>query len=85
MKTVDNKNNFIFDVDGIPDWFRQETSRGRAKVVLDDDNEPVKAIIYSGTKNYEAYPGDTILRTKNGMIVLKAKDAKKYGVMKEEE
>ena len=88
VKTVDNKRLFVLDVDDFPSWFIDEASKGRAKIKYDEDAEIESVTVISGTKTYEAYPGDTIMKLNTGMVVLKKEKAKKFineGTKKEEE
>ena len=80
MRTVNSKERFVLDVDDFPLWFKDETARGRARVFYDEDGEIKNVKIISATKTYTALPGDTIVKLKSGMVVIKAEDAKKYGV-----
>ena len=81
MSQITNKQFTVGDE--FPDWFKEELSKGRAKVIRDDDNEIDKIIITSPTKTYAAYPGDVIMLFKPGMTVVSKKAAVKYGVRKE--
>lgn len=87
VKTADNKKLFILDVDDFPSWFVDEASKGRAKIKYDEENEIESVKILSGTKTYEAVPGDTIMKLSTGMVVIKQDKAKKFineGTKKEE-
>lgn len=63
--------SFVVDNGSYPEWFKEQASKGRARVNYDEeDNTLIDITIYGATKNYVAKPGDTILFTKNGMTVV---------------
>lgn len=63
--------SFVVGNGSYPEWFKEQASKGRARVNYDEeDNTLIDIIIYGATKNYVAKPGDTILFTKNGMTVV---------------
>lgn len=63
--------SFVVSNGSYPEWFKEQASKGRARVNYDEeDNTLIDITIYGATKNYVAKPGDTILFTKNGMTVV---------------
>lgn len=68
--------------DKVPEWLREEMSRGRGRIEY-EDGEAVKATIYTvgGTKVLK--PGDVVLKLKSGMTVLPKEAARKYMKPKE--
>lgn len=63
--------SFVVGNGSYPEWFKEQASKGRARVNYDEeDNTLIDITIYGATKNYVAKPGDTILFTKNGMTVV---------------
>lgn len=63
--------SFVVGNGSYPEWFKEQASKGRARVNYDEeDNALIDITIYGATKNYVAKPGDTILFTKNGMTVV---------------
>lgn len=81
--------SFVLGKESFPEWFKEETERGRARVMYDEDGELDHVIIYSIGREIKARVGDTIVLTRSGVSSIAAKDAKKYGVQqkvpKEEE
>lgn len=63
------RESFIFGSKNIPIWFDNEAKKGRISIKY-NDGKIQKAIIMSGTKRYEAFPGDTIVHSKSGMVVI---------------
>lgn len=80
---------FILGVDKIPDWFNEQSRKGRVKVTKDEVTDTIESVTILGpTKNYKAYHGDTIVMLKSGMTVIPKDVTKKYGekpIKKEEE
>lgn len=68
-----NPKSFVVGSKNYPDWFKEQASKGRARVNYDEDGELVNITIYGATKSYVAEPGDEILFTKNGMTVVNKK------------
>ena len=66
-----------------PEWFKEQCSLGRAKVVYDDEGDFVNIIVYSATKNYTAKKGDVIMLLKSGLAVIPKEQAVKYKIQKE--
>lgn len=63
--------SFVVGNGSYPEWFKEQASKGRARVNYDEeDNTLIDITIYGATKNYVAKSGDTILFTKNGMTVV---------------
>lgn len=63
--------SFVVGNGSYPEWFKEQASKGRARVNYDkEDSTLIDITIYGATKNYVAKPGDTILFTKNGMTVV---------------
>lgn len=63
--------SFVVGNGSYPEWFKEQASKGRARVNYDEeDNTLIDITIYGATKNYIAKPGDTILFTKSGMTVV---------------
>lgn len=63
--------SFVVGNGSYPEWFKEQASKGRARVNYDEeDSTLIDITIYGATKNYIAKPGDTILFTKNGMTVV---------------
>lgn len=77
------RESFIFGSKNIPIWFDDEAKKGRINIKY-DDGKIQKAIIMSGTKRYEAFPGDTIVYSKSGMVVI-PKNFVDYKVVTKEE
>ena len=77
---------FILGKDKSPEWFSNECSKGRAKMVYDDDGELNKVVVYSSPNNYEALPGDTIILLKSGLaVIVNDKKSNKKEVHEDEE
>lgn len=75
---------FTLGKDKFPTWFEDECSKGKARVVYDDEGDLVNVTVYSATKNYVAVEGDTIMLLKSGLAVIPKEQAVKYKVQKEE-
>lgn len=75
---------FVFGKATTPEWFKGLCSTGKAKVVYDDEGEPLKAVVYAPTGSQEANIGDTILYVPSGLAVVPADKAKKYGLQKKD-
>lgn len=65
-----NPKSFVVGSKSYPEWFKEQASKGRARVNYNDDDELVSITIYGATKSYIAEPGDEILFTKSGMTVV---------------
>lgn len=65
-----NPKSFVVGSKSYPDWFKEQASKGRARVNYGDEGELVNITIYGATKNYTAIPGDEIIFTKSGMSVV---------------
>lgn len=63
------RESFIFGSENVPIWFDEEAKKGRINIKY-ENGKIQKAIIMSGTKRYEAFPGDTIVHSKSGMVVI---------------
>lgn len=63
-----NYRSFVVGNGEYPKWFKEETSKGRARVNYEGD-KATSITIYGATKNYTAKPGDVILINQNGMTV----------------
>lgn len=63
------RESFIFGNKNIPIWFEDQAKKGRISIKY-ENGEIQKATIMSGTKRYEAFPGDTIIHSKTGMVVI---------------
>ena len=61
---------FIFGKDKIPSWFDSQAKKGRVRTTYDDNHNIVSAKIFSGINTYEAFPGDTIINSKSGLVVV---------------
>lgn len=84
MASKRNYDSFIVGTDDFPAWFKEQTAKGKAKINRDDDDVLESITVLSATKSYIARPGDTIMSLKTGMVVLRAQEAKQYGVTKGE-
>ncbi len=73
-----NAETYVFGNKNVPDWFNKEATSGRVKINYDDDGQIVNAKIVSGMKEYIANPGDTIMYTKSGLVVISKEKANKY-------
>lgn len=71
---------FIIGKDKFPIWFNDEAMKGRAKVNRDDEGNILNVIIYGAAKNVVANVGDSIIRSKTGLLVIPKEKAKKYNV-----
>lgn len=66
-----NPKSFTVGNGNYPEWFKEQASKGRARVNYDEEEGTLLDItIYGATKNYIAKPGDMILLTKSGMTVV---------------
>lgn len=66
----------------IPNWFNEEARKGRCKINKGDDDELINIVIYGPTGANVANIGDSIMKTKSGMLVIPEEKAKKYNVQK---
>lgn len=63
--------SFIVGSGTYPEWFKEQASKGRARINYDEeDGSLIDIMIYGATKNYTAKPGDTILYTRSGLSVI---------------
>lgn len=69
------KNTYTVGKD-MPLWFKEKLKHGKAKLNKNEDNELESVTIFSATKNYIAYPGDTVMLNVRGMSVIKKEDTK---------
>ena len=65
-----NEQKFVFCKDNVPAWFNKQANQGRVKTIYDDNHNIVSAKIFSGVNIYEAFPGDTIINSKSGLVVV---------------
>lgn len=65
-----NEQKFVFCKEAVPAWFNKQANQGRVKITYDDDHNIVNAKIFSGVNIYDAFPGDTIINSKSGLIVI---------------
>lgn len=63
--------------DKVPDWLREEMSRGRGRIEY-EDGVPVRAVIYTVGGTKVLCPGDVVLKLKAGMTVLPKEAAARY-------
>lgn len=66
-------DSFVLGKDVVPVWFNEEANKGRVRTIYDDDRNVQNVIINSGIKKYVASPGDTIINSKNGIVVIPKK------------
>lgn len=74
---------FTFAKEKTPQWFTDECSAGRAKVNYDFDNKIVNAVLFTPSGKVIVNPGDTIMMTRTGFVVLNPDVAKKYKIQQE--
>lgn len=65
-----NEQKFVFCEETVPAWFNKQANQGRVKTIYDDNHNIVSAKIFSGVNIYEAFPGDTIINSKSGLVVI---------------
>lgn len=69
---------FVLGKDHFPQWFKDQTSKGRAKVLTDiETGEVVGATLYTATRTMHAKVGDTILLSRAGLSIQTAEEAEK--------
>lgn len=73
---------YEYGKDKVPDWLREEMSRGRGRIEY-EDGVPVRAVIYTVGGTKVLHKGDVVLKLKTGMTVLPKAAADRY--MKERE
>lgn len=73
-----NKSYVVKENGDIPDWLDERMRMGKVGKVLDIDGDFMHYKVMSPTKTYNAYVGDEIILTSNGLIV-KHKEVKENG------
>lgn len=77
-------DSFVLGKDVVPVWFNEEANKGRVRTIYDDNRNVQNIIINSGIKKYVASPGDTIVNSKSGIVVIPKKvEVKEEPVVKE--
>ena len=66
-------DSFVLGKDVVPVWFNEEANKGRVRTIYDDNRNVQNVIINSGIKKYVASPGDTIVNSKSGIVVIPKK------------
>ncbi len=74
MKT----ETFVVGKDKFPDWFNQQAAMGRARTVRDDDGNIEYVVINNASGSYRAKVGDSVMKSKTGLLVIPQKTAQKY-------
>lgn len=73
-----NVLTYVLGSRNVPDWVNSEAEAGRIKISYNDDAEIEYAKVASGNKEYNAKVGDTIVKSKSGLVVIPKDKAKKY-------
>lgn len=77
-------DSFVLGKDVVPVWFNEEANKGRVRTIYDDNRNVQNVIINSGIKKYVASPGDTIINSKSGIVVISKKAEAKEELIAEE-
>lgn len=72
--------SFVLGRDAVPEWFNESARQGRAKLVYDPDEqtELIGAVIFAPTKTINVKLGDTIMKSRTGLMVVPKDKAAKY-------
>ena len=77
-------DSFVLGKDVVPVWFNEEANKGRVRTIYDDNRNVQNVIINSGIKKYVTSPGDTIINSKSGIVVIPKKVEVKEESIEEE-
>ena len=75
---MSNVETYVLGNKMVPNWLNAEAAAGRVKMTYNEDGEIENAKVISGVKSYIANVGDTIMKTKSGLVVIGKEKAKKY-------
>lgn len=68
---------YIVGSDKLPQWLKDNVTRGRAKIKKDEDGEMTSVVIYTPSGVHEAKRGDAVVLVRSGLAVVPAKDTPK--------
>ena len=71
-------DDFVVGKDKFPEWFNEQAAMGRVRTVRNDDGDIDYVIVNNASGSFRAKVGDSILKTKTGLIVIPQKTAQKY-------
>ncbi len=69
---------FVVGDGKFPEWFDEQALRGRAKINTDEFGELMGVTVFAPTKRMVAAVGDTVMLTRNGLMVVPKEKAGKY-------
>lgn len=71
--------HFIIGEGNFPVWFNNTLSKGRARITRDEyTGKLVGVTIYTVSGPVTGKPGDVIINTRNGVLVIPREKAEKY-------
>lgn len=66
--------------DNFPDWFKEGSTKGLVRVVMNEDGEFDYILVNTPTGRKFAKKGDVVVKTRSGFSVISGEQAQKYKV-----
>lgn len=77
---MDRVDYFIFGRENFPNWFNDALSKGRCKLSRDEYTGNITGVtIFTVSGPVKGKPGDVILNTRNGVLMIPEKKAEEFG------
>lgn len=75
-----NIEKYIVTGDNFPDWFKEGSTRGLVRVVMNEEGEFDYILVNTATGRKFAKKGDVVVKTRSGFSVISGEQAQKYKV-----